>query len=211
MHLQSHVVKSTRRSVIEEKVTDYILKSAKFSSFVGALWDSDFILFHIVLDMISHDIVEILVIWLWHLVEIIFNLEGQGWSNLPLDVLVISDLIIFILRQLKLLCLQIIKLSSCIIKKLFDIHDVERKSSHAINFPFDTSSTASPLSILSLHVFLHIKVPHMITIQHGEESLRFFFEGSKLDLVHDGEAFHDKAELLHADLFQVSTQVFTIN
>lgn len=50
----------------------------------------------------------------------------------------------------------------------------------------------------------------MITIQHGEEGLSLFFEGSQLRLVHDGEAFHDKAELLHADLSQVSTQVFTV-
>lgn len=122
----------------------------------------------------------------------------------------ISDLIIFIFGQLKQLCLQIIKLASSIIKKLFNIHDVESESSHSVGIGFPLNNTTSPFTILFLHVLLDIKVPHMITIKHGEEGLSLFFEGCKLHLIHDGEALHDKAELLHADLSQVFTQVFTV-
>jgi hypothetical protein len=129
--------------------------------------------------MISHDIVKILVSWLSHSKEITFYLEGQGWLNLSLDFLVISDLIILILRQLNLLCLQIIKLASCVIKKLFDIHNIESKSSHDIEIGFPLDTTTSPLALLiiiPLQVLLHIKVPNMISIKHGEEGLSLFFE-----------------------------------
>jgi hypothetical protein len=109
--------------------------------------------------MISHDIVKILVSWLSHSKEITFYLEGQGWLNLSLDFLVISDLIILILWQLNLLCLQIIKLASGVIKKLFDIHDIESKSSHDIDIGFPLDTTASALALLfiiPLQVLLHI-------------------------------------------------------
>jgi hypothetical protein len=164
--------------------------------------------------MISHDIVKVLVSWLCHSKEITFHLEGQGWLNLSLDFLVISDLIILILWQLNLLCLQIIKPASCVIKKLFDIHNIESKCSHDIDIGFPLDTTASGLALLfiiPLQVLLHIKVPHMISIEHGEESLTLFFERCQLCLVHDGEALHDKAKLLHADLSQVTSEVFTIN
>lgn len=164
--------------------------------------------------MISHDIVKILVSWLCHSKEITFNLEGQGRLNLSLGILVISDLIILILWQLDLLCLQIIKLASRVIKQLFDIHNIESKCSHDIDvcLTLDTAaSTLTLLFIIPLQVLLHIKVPHMISIQHWEKGLCLLFECSQLSLVHDGEALHNKAKLLHANLSQVTSEVFTIN
>jgi hypothetical protein len=125
------------------------------------------IFFNIVLNVISHDIVKILVSWLCHSKEITFHLEGQGWLNLSLDFLVISDLIILILWQLNLLCLQIIKLASCVIKKLFDIHNIESKSSHDIDVGLPLNTTTSALALLIMipfQVLLYIKVPYMISI-----------------------------------------------
>ena len=41
LHLQSHVVEGSSTTIIEEKVAYYILKSAKFPSFIRALRNSD--------------------------------------------------------------------------------------------------------------------------------------------------------------------------
>lgn len=49
----------------------------------------------------------------------------------------------------------------------------------------------------------------MISVQHRQQCLCFLLKCDQLHLIHDCQALHYKPELLHTNLSQVRTEVFT--
>ena len=171
MHLQCHIIQRTSLGIIKKEVANDVLQSAKLSGFVTALrdccWKINSTFIHEVLNLIPHHIIEILVCRLTHRVEIIVYLKRRGRFNYLQVPLVISDFVIFIIRQFKVLGLQVIKLSSSVFKELFDIHDIECDCFGTCPGPVAFSPLILHLSF-PLDVFLNVEVPNMVPIEHRQ-------------------------------------------